>query len=106
MFLTVKLKIFHLLRCGKWEYCPTGDAIPFGRVAYKIEGLLTEHQLIDRIEQIWNKKVPFIRDALYLKDVHEAERSQNPEHVFHENMGKLKAVKRRKSLARRYFESC
>ena len=35
----------------------------------------------------------FFRDALYLKDVHEAERSQNPEHVFHDNMGKLKAVK-------------
>ena len=35
----------------------------------------------------------FFRDALYLKDVYEAERSQNPEHVFHDNMGKLKAVK-------------
>ena len=46
----------------------------------------------------WNlkeltKKVPFFRDALYLKDVHEAERSQIPEHVFHEDIGKLKAVK-------------
>ena len=53
-----------------------------------------------------NRKSTFFRDALFLKDTHEAERSQNPEHVFHENMGKLKAVKRRKSLARRYFESC
>ena len=53
-----------------------------------------------------NRKGTFFRDALFLKDTHEAERSQNPEHVFHENMEKLRAVKRRKSLARRYFESC
>ena len=40
-----------------------------------------------------DRNTSFFRDALYLKDVYEAERSQNPEHVFHENMGKLKAVK-------------
>ena len=30
---------------------------------------------------------------LYSKDVHEVKRSQNPVHIFHEDMGKLKAVK-------------